>query len=220
MSALTASRDTREIVGSLVQLTVKAEKTIYAGALVAADATGYALPAADAANLRVLGRAEHGAVAGEKIMIKRGVFLFDNNSGDAVDAADIGGYCYVADDQTVQATANSNTVIAGVVRGVTDEGVYVDTMWYVDGAAAAAAGATAGATAGASAIAADLEDAESTIKAATLNAAGNARLVTAPAAADSTGVKGDIASDGTYLYVCTDANTWVRADLALATWGD
>ena len=236
MSVLTASRDTREIVGSLLQLTVKAEKTIYAGALVAVDATGYALPAADAANLRVLGRAEHSAAAGEKIMIKRGVFLFDNNSGDAVDAADIGGYCYVADDQTVQATANSNAVVAGLVRGVTADGVYVDTTLNPDGATA---GATAGAAAiaadlaaaqstikaaalvqGAAAIAADLEDAESTIKAANLNAAGNVRLVDAPSAINSPGVKGDIAIGDDAIYLCTATNTWVKATLLFDSWTD
>ena len=170
--ALSANRDTREIVGALVQLTVADNKTAYAGGLAAVDAAGKGLPAADAANLKVLGRFEHGAAAGEKVMIKRGTFLFANNTADLVTVADIGGYCYVTDDETVQHTANSNAIIAGVVRGVVADGVYVDTAWYVDGAAAATAGATAGttagATAGAAAIAADLADGSSTIKAAAL----------------------------------------------------
>lgn len=245
--ALSANRDTREIVGALVQLTVADTKTAYAGGLAAIDATGKGLPAADAANLKVLGRFEHGAAAGEKVMIKRGTFLFANKTADPVTVADIGGYCYVTDDETVQRTANSNAVIAGVVRGVVADGVYVDTAWYVDGAAAATAGAAAGAEAGATAgataittdlsaaqstikaaalaegaaaIAADLENAESTIKAATLNAAGNVRLVAAaPEAANSTGVKGDIAIDNANIYLCTDTNTWVKATLAFA-WGE
>ena len=227
MCALTANRDTREIVGALVSLTVKAATTIYAGALVAVDATGYAVPASDTAGLKVLGRAEHGAAAGEPLLVKRGTFLFGNKSGDLLTAAHIGGYCYVADDETVQATANNNAIIAGVVRGVVTDGVYVDTAWYVDGAAAAAAGETAGETAGAAAIAADLADGSSTIKAAATTiaglavaAAGNVRLVTAPAAADSTGVKGDIAIDETSIYLCTATNTWVKAALVFATWGD
>lgn len=213
MCALSASRDTREIVGALIQLTVADNKTAYAGGLAAVDTTGKALPAADAAGLKVLGRFEHSAAAGEKVVIKRGIFLFDNNSGDPVVAADIGGYCYVTDDEKVQHNANSNAVVAGLVRGVTADGVYVDTTQNPDGA-------TAGTTAGAAAIAADLEDPESTIKAANLNAAGNVRLVDAPNAKDSPGVKGDIASDGEYLYICTDANTWVRATLATAAWGE
>lgn len=275
--ALSANRDTREIVGALVQLTVADNKTAYAGGLAAVDAAGKGLPAADAANLKVLGRFEHGAAAGEKVMIKRGTFLFANKTADPVTVADIGGYCYVTDDETVQHTANSNAIIAGVVRGVTTDGVYVDTEWYVDGAAAAAAGATAGttagATAGAAAIAADLADGSSTIKAAALvqgaaaiaadlagaestikaaalvqgaaavaadladgsstikaaattiagnavAAAGNVRLVTAPAAADATGVKGDIAIDEGAIYLCTATNTWVKAALVFATWGE
>lgn len=196
--ALTKNRDTREIAGALVRLTVKTGATIYAGALVAVDSTGYAVPASDAAGLKVVGRAEHQAAAGQPVMVKRGVFLYNNKTGDKVTAAHIGGYCYAADDETVQGTANTNEVVAGIVRGVTADGVYVDTEWN-----AAAAAATAGTTAAAAAIA----------------AAGNARLVTAPAAANSTGVKGDIAVDGTYLYFCTAANTWVRAALATTTWG-
>lgn len=197
--ALTKNRDTREIAGALVRLTVKTGATIYAGALVAVDSTGYAVPASDAAGLKVVGRAEHQAAAGQPVMVKRGVFLYNNKTGDKVTAAHIGGYCYAADDETVQGTANTNEVVAGIVRGVTADGVYVDTEWN-----AAAAAATAGTTAAAAAIA----------------AAGNARLVTAPAAANSTGVKGDIAVDGTYLYFCTAANTWVRAALTTATWGE
>lgn len=197
--ALTKNRDTREIAGALVRLTVKTGATIYAGALVAVDSTGYAVPASDAAGLKVVGRAEHQAAAGQPVMVKRGVFLYNNKTGDKVTAAHIGGYCYAADDETVQGTANTNEVVAGIVRGVTADGVYVDTEWN-----AAAAAATAGTTAAAAAIA----------------AAGNARLVTAPAAANSTGVKGDIAVDGTHLYFCTAANTWVRAALETATWGE
>ena len=201
--ALTANRDTREIVGALVSLAVKAGKTLYAGALAAIDSDGYAVPASDASGLKVIGRAEHQAQGGQSVLIKRGVFLYKNKTGDLVTAAHIGGYCYVSDDETVQGSANTNSIIAGVVRGVTSEGVYVDTEWYIDGAAAATAGASAGTTSGAAAVA----------------AAGNVRLVDAPAAANSDGVKGDIASDGTYLYLCTGASTWVRAALALATWG-
>jgi hypothetical protein len=202
--ALTANRDTREIAGALVRLTVKTGATIYAGALAAIDSDGYAVPASDASGLKVIGRAEHQAQGGQSVLIKRGVFLYNNKTGDLVAAAHIGGYCYVSDDETVQGSANTNSIIAGVVRGVTSEGVYVDTEWYIDGAAAATAGASAGTTSGAAAVA----------------AAGNVRLVDAPAAANSDGVKGDIAVDGTYLYFCTAADTWVRAALETATWGE
>jgi len=45
-------------------------------------------------------------------------------------------------------------------------------------------------------------------------------LVAAPATAASTGTKGQWAQDGTYVYLCTATDTWVRAALAFATWGE
>lgn len=43
-----------------------------------------------------------------------------------------------------------------------------------------------------------------------------AKVVAAPAAANSTGVAGTIAYDASYVYVCVATDTWVRA--ALTTW--
>ena len=37
-----------------------------------------------------------------------------------------------------------------------------------------------------------------------------------PAASNSTGIKGQIAWDTSYIYICTATNTWERA--AIATW--
>ncbi len=42
------------------------------------------------------------------------------------------------------------------------------------------------------------------------------QMVSAPAAADSTGTAGQLAYDSSYLYVCIATNTWVRTELA--TW--
>jgi hypothetical protein len=41
-----------------------------------------------------------------------------------------------------------------------------------------------------------------------------AGAVTTPATASSPGVAGQIAFDGTHIYVCVAANTWTRANLA------
>lgn len=41
-------------------------------------------------------------------------------------------------------------------------------------------------------------------------------LVPAPASATAVGEKGQLATDGAYLYVCIDTNTWER--VAIATW--
>lgn len=45
-------------------------------------------------------------------------------------------------------------------------------------------------------------------------------LVAAPASATATGTKGQWAQDGTYIYLCTATDTWVRAAVAFGTWGD
>jgi len=43
-------------------------------------------------------------------------------------------------------------------------------------------------------------------------------LVSAPTGHTSSGVTGSYAQDGTYYYICTGANTWVRGALAMTTW--
>lgn len=45
-------------------------------------------------------------------------------------------------------------------------------------------------------------------------------LVDAPASATAAGTKGQWAQDGTYIYLCTATDTWVRAAVAFATWGE
>lgn len=43
-------------------------------------------------------------------------------------------------------------------------------------------------------------------------------LVAAPSTAASTGVKGSMAIDASYIYLCTATNTWKRAALVFDTW--
>jgi hypothetical protein len=45
---------------------------------------------------------------------------------------------------------------------------------------------------------------------------GAAEVVSPPSSASDTGTAGQIAYDGSYFYVCTAANTWLRAPIA--TW--
>lgn len=45
---------------------------------------------------------------------------------------------------------------------------------------------------------------------------GYAEVVSAPSAADDTGTAGQIAYDASYVYVCVDTDTWLRA--SIATW--
>lgn len=54
------------------------------------------------------------------------------------------------------------------------------------------------------------------ISGTTLTATVGTQMVSAPAAANSTGTAGQIAYDSDYFYVCTATNTWKR--VAIATW--
>jgi hypothetical protein len=145
MGALANSRNTPERAGQILEgIPAAASVIIYVGALVAVDASGNALPAADTAGLKVIGRCEgmpgpgitgldvnnaSGSAGDVKVNIKRGVFKFDNSTGNAVTAAQIGKACYVEDDHTVNKDGGTNHIKAGRVIGLDDAGtsVWVDT---------------------------------------------------------------------------------------------
>jgi FKBP-type peptidyl-prolyl cis-trans isomerase 2 len=132
MSAATAAIDTPERSGSVFNYPLAAATVIYQGTLVALDASGNAVPASDAAALRVVGRAEEtvdnsdGDAGDLTINAKRGVFKFANSGTAAVDANDKGKVCFVEDDQTVAETS-THKCKAGRVLDVEDDGVWVDT---------------------------------------------------------------------------------------------
>lgn len=103
---------------------------IYAGSLVARDYADEVQPAADTEGLQVIGvQKSSGEVDntddGETTPITTGVFMFDNSSTYTITKSAIGLPCYVEDDETV-AGYSTNMVAAGIVRDVTDDGVFVD----------------------------------------------------------------------------------------------
>lgn len=128
---LTNDRNTPERNGSLVNLPVEAGTVIYAGAIVAVNAAGNAVPAADAAGLTVIGRAEAqadnsaGAAGAISITVRRGVFRYANSGASPLTAADVGQVAHVADDATVAKTT-TNSIVAGKVLGVEPGGVWVE----------------------------------------------------------------------------------------------
>jgi hypothetical protein len=113
---------------------VAANVRIYAGALVALDANGYATPGATSATLQGVGIAQDavdntgGALGAEHVTIRRGCFLLANSSAaDAISRADIGKPCYIVDDETVAKTNASNTRSpAGIIRDANGHGVWVE----------------------------------------------------------------------------------------------
>ena len=128
MSKLTENRNTPELHVGAVKYHYErtADGEIYAGSLVGQNSAGNAVAAADTANLVILGRAENSAESGEKIVAKKGCFLFENGEGsEALSVADIGKDCYIVDDQTVGKIGGTNKIKAGKVIDVTADGVAV-----------------------------------------------------------------------------------------------
>ena len=129
---LTADRNTQMKDGELIAVPIATAKKIFAGSLVAANATGYATPGAVADTLTYLGRSEEtvdnmGADGALSVLVRRGkAFKFANSAADAVTQAGLGKLCYIEDDQTVSATsATGARSAAGIVIGVETDGVWV-----------------------------------------------------------------------------------------------
>lgn len=129
---LDSETNTKEYALGLHHVPVAASTTIYSGALVCVNASGNAIPAADAANARVIGRAQEtvvntGLAGALTITVKRGVFGFKNSASQACTNAHVGRRVFVADDETVQSATGTNSVIAGLMVGFEGTDVIVDT---------------------------------------------------------------------------------------------
>lgn len=131
-AALSDNRDTPELRPADKVWLTQGSNIIYAGSIVAVDSSGLAVPGADTAGYDVVGRAEvysHNSGSTydstKTIVVKSGVFRWEN--GDTITDADIGSIVYVSDDQTVQKGASSHNIIAGIVKKVDSDGVWVDT---------------------------------------------------------------------------------------------
>lgn len=123
---------TRAGEGKRFRDAVAASVRIFAGAMVALNATGFALPAVTTAT-RVRGVAldeadnTSGADGAVSVDIERGAFLFANDTTNAVTRAHIGASVYVVDSNTVGSSATS-TIVAGKCLDVTPEGVVVEIL--------------------------------------------------------------------------------------------
>lgn len=132
MVALISERDTPQRDGRDGVVQAAAAKIFYAGAILALDAGGKGTPGATSATLKGLGRVKRTVTSGAADVVlveyERGVFRFANSDGaDAITAVDIGASAYMVDDQTVAKTSGTNTrSIAGVIRDVDAQGVWVE----------------------------------------------------------------------------------------------
>lgn len=197
------------------------------GDIVCLDADGKAVEGSDTAGLTVAGIAVNVDADANTVEVRDGIVGLALPDDNAPTRADRGKPVYVTGVDEV-ATDSTNKICAGVLVDVYDGEAFVDIRpGYAAAAAAgtaagAVAGASAGTTAGAAAVTAGLAGggAIALAIAAAIAGAGNVRLVTAPVAANSAGVRGDLAIDETAIYLCTATNTWLKASLAFATWGD
>lgn len=132
--SLAADRNTPSQDAEVISVPVAAGVTIFAGALVAANATGFGTPGAKATTLTYIGRAEEyannaaGANGAVTVRVRRRrAFYWANSATDLVTQASLGKPCYIVDDQTVSGTNGANTQsAAGVVIGLDANGVWVE----------------------------------------------------------------------------------------------
>jgi hypothetical protein len=133
MSATTVDRNTPMKHHELIAVPVAANEVIPAGALVCANATGFAVNGVTSTTLTAAGRSEDavdntgGADGAKTVLVRRGpAFRWANSGADPVTQASLLKPCYIVDNQTVAATSGTNTrSVAGVVVGVDADGVWV-----------------------------------------------------------------------------------------------
>ncbi|WP_205010657.1 hypothetical protein [Nitrosomonas oligotropha] len=130
--ALAADRNTQMKDGELLSVPLAAVK-VFAGAIVAANSSGYATKGQAAVGMTYLGRAEEqvdnsgGSAGDKKILVRRGKdFKWKNSATSAITQADFGKICYIEDDETVSKTDQAGTLsAAGTIVGVESDGVWV-----------------------------------------------------------------------------------------------
>lgn len=131
---LSKDRDTKRRDGVQFSHPVASAAVIYAGALVALNAGGYAVPGSTATTLTAVGVAQErvdnsaGADGDLRVEVRRGVFKFANSAAaDQITRAEIGDSAYIVDDQTVAKTNGTSTrSVAGIIRDVDADGVWIE----------------------------------------------------------------------------------------------
>ncbi|WP_042920375.1 hypothetical protein [Stutzerimonas kunmingensis] len=132
MSALTRDRNTPLKNAEIIGVPAAAGAKVYAGALVVANATGYAAPGTTAVGLTYLGRAEEsvdntsGANGAATVLVRRlNAFKWGNDG--SITQAHQGKTAYIVDDQTLAATDGTGTrSAAGRIVGIEPDGVWIE----------------------------------------------------------------------------------------------
>jgi hypothetical protein len=139
MTALTQDRThSARWTGRMTVGRAAAGAILHAGGLGARNAGGFTVPAANAADLRVVGVTQGpvnntgGANGAKPVQLLTGVFKLANEATAPVTAANLHRRCYVQDDQTVRGTPGTPGVVAGIVEQVDPDGVWVYVAPEVD----------------------------------------------------------------------------------------
>lgn len=128
MAAVTASANaynTLQYGNEILQL--PAGETIKSGWLVGISPTTGKITKAGGAGVITLGRAEIDAEADENVLIRRGAFGYPADTGLTLDGKLIGKVAYAQHQNSVTTTSSANARPAGIVLGVIDGGLIIDT---------------------------------------------------------------------------------------------
>lgn len=130
---LTEDRNTAHKGTEVIVLGMAAGQKVFAGGMSAVNAGGFVQPAADAAGLKVVGRAEEqvdntdGGNGDQDVELRRKkAFIFKNSAANAVTEAHILTDIYVEDDETVSSSGGVNNIVAGKCLGIVTAGVLVE----------------------------------------------------------------------------------------------
>ena len=128
--ALTQDRNTAQRQGDEFNHPIAAGIHIFAGSLLALDASGNAVPGTTATDLTAVGRAEEevdnsaGSAGDLTVQARKGVFQFANDG--TIARVDIGGTAFIVDDETVADSDGGGTrSAAGKIVDIDADGVWV-----------------------------------------------------------------------------------------------
>ncbi len=118
MAALTAGRQIVWETGDYDEPRVKAATTIFAGAFVGDDASGYARPLVAADPFWGIAQKDvvnSGAAGAKRVRVRRGRFRIRHAVVGATAVTDKDNLVYASDDNTLTLTSTSNTLVGKVV---------------------------------------------------------------------------------------------------------
>ena len=105
---------------------IKSGGTVTENAIVVIDAAGDVVDATDAAGVKVIGIAINVDSTAATVEVRDGIVLIANSATNPLARKDRGATAYIEDANTVSAVTGINSVVAGLVVDVNDDGVFVD----------------------------------------------------------------------------------------------